>query len=154
VRRVAIPLVLVVVALTQITLAHTAALTPWKGGGFGMFASMDQLETRFVRIELVDPAGDALPVAIDRFAGSADVGDLLERARALPDQGSLEAVAERVRTRRWTQEDGTAVPSADEELGDTVDLQLIRVSVWVYLYDRSERALVPERLAETSVPAG
>ena len=35
------PLLLVVVALGQVTLAKTVGLTAWKGGGFGMFSTLD-----------------------------------------------------------------------------------------------------------------
>lgn len=41
---------LIVVALTQVLLAKTADLSPWKGGGFGMFATTDGTAFRHVRI--------------------------------------------------------------------------------------------------------
>ena len=41
---------LVVVAITQVLLAKTADLSPWKGGGFGMFATTDGTAFRHVRI--------------------------------------------------------------------------------------------------------
>jgi hypothetical protein len=37
---------LVVVAGAQVTLATTAGLSPWKGGGFGMFATTDDAGRR------------------------------------------------------------------------------------------------------------
>jgi hypothetical protein len=43
-------LLLVAVALHQIYLVRTADLTPWKGGGFGMFASTDGLPQRTVLV--------------------------------------------------------------------------------------------------------
>ena len=46
---------LVVVASTQIVLARTADLSPWKGGGFGMFATSDGTSTRFVRLYVRGP---------------------------------------------------------------------------------------------------
>ncbi|MEM9267148.1 MAG: hypothetical protein AAGA46_16655 [Cyanobacteria bacterium P01_F01_bin.13] len=50
----AIPLLLTTVALRQIVLVHTAGLSPWHGGGFGMFASVDRDERRVVTTQLVD----------------------------------------------------------------------------------------------------
>ena len=48
---VALPaLLLVSVACCQIALTRTAQLSPWKGGGFGMFASLDGLGFRRVRL--------------------------------------------------------------------------------------------------------
>jgi hypothetical protein len=48
---VATPVVLLVlVAVAQIILARTASLTPWKGGGFGMFSTNDHAGHRMLRI--------------------------------------------------------------------------------------------------------
>jgi hypothetical protein len=47
---------LVLVALVQIGLTRTSALTPWKGGGFGMFATLDH--GAFRRVEVVIDAPD------------------------------------------------------------------------------------------------
>jgi len=48
-------LLLVVVASTQIVLTRVADLSPWKGGGFGMFATSDGTATRFVRLYVRAP---------------------------------------------------------------------------------------------------
>ncbi|MEM6253615.1 MAG: hypothetical protein AAF821_11895 [Cyanobacteria bacterium P01_D01_bin.156] len=48
----AIPLLLITVAVRQIVLVNTAGLSPWHGGGFGMFASMDRDERRVVTAQL------------------------------------------------------------------------------------------------------
>jgi hypothetical protein len=54
--RVWVPaLLLVVVASTQIVLSRVADLSPWKGGGFGMFATSDGTATRFVRLYVRAP---------------------------------------------------------------------------------------------------
>ena len=50
----AIPLLLTTVALRQIVLVHTVGLSPWHGGGFGMFASIDRDERRVVTTQLID----------------------------------------------------------------------------------------------------
>ncbi|MBT9313893.1 hypothetical protein [Leptothoe spongobia] len=50
----AVPLLLTTVALRQIILVHTAGLSPWHGGGFGMFASIDRDERRVVTTQLID----------------------------------------------------------------------------------------------------
>lgn len=54
--RVWLPVVvLIVVAIVQVVLAKTAALGPWKGGGFGMFATTDGSQFRRVRIFVEAP---------------------------------------------------------------------------------------------------
>ena len=44
---------LVVVALVQITLAQAANLDPWKGGGFGMFSTLDRIASRQLRASML-----------------------------------------------------------------------------------------------------
>jgi hypothetical protein len=41
------------VALTQIGLARRAGLSPWKGGGFGMFSTLDTRPHRYLRIRVL-----------------------------------------------------------------------------------------------------
>ena len=41
---------LVVVGCTQVSFARTAGLSPWKGGGFGMFSTTDDAGRRGVRV--------------------------------------------------------------------------------------------------------
>lgn len=54
--RVWVPaVVLVVVAMTQMLLARTTALSPWKGGGFGMFSTTDGIASRYVRVFVQAP---------------------------------------------------------------------------------------------------
>ncbi|EKV03647.1 hypothetical protein Lepto7375DRAFT_5956 [Leptolyngbya sp. PCC 7375] len=50
----AIPLLLTGVALRQIILVQTIGLSPWHGGGFGMFASIDRDERRVIKTRLID----------------------------------------------------------------------------------------------------
>ncbi len=48
-------MLLVIVALTQIGIARCDHLTPWKGGGFGMFASLDHGAFRGVDVMVEAP---------------------------------------------------------------------------------------------------
>ena len=50
-------LCLLIVAALQITLAHRAGLSPWKGGGFGMFAAIDSPGMRVLTVVGIDSAG-------------------------------------------------------------------------------------------------
>ena len=51
----AAPLLLIVMALRQLILAQTMGLSPWKGGGFGMFASLDKSQSRLLVIQGITP---------------------------------------------------------------------------------------------------
>lgn len=57
------PLILVIVAGTQLYNAHFRNLTPWEGGGFGMFSTVDSLENRLLRCTLITDRGD-FPVEV------------------------------------------------------------------------------------------
>jgi hypothetical protein len=82
--------VLCAVALHQIELARAHDLSPWKGGGFGMFSTTDAGRQRDLRVYLVEP-GRVRPVAIP-----APLDELALRAAALPTPARLRRLAARV----------------------------------------------------------
>jgi hypothetical protein len=91
---VALPAVLLVaVAAVQITLTRTAALTPWKGGGFGMFSTSDHAGERALRI--VVTARDRS----EEIAVSPSLQDAADRATALPGERQLMRLARLVAAR-------------------------------------------------------
>lgn len=85
------------VAIVQIALAHTAGLTPWKGGGFGMFSTLDHSGYRGVDVIVEGPDRSeqlTIPESLDVAAA---------RAAAYPTTGFLRRLAEGVvaRERRY-----------------------------------------------------
>jgi hypothetical protein len=72
---VALPsLILAAVAAIQMVLSLTMGLSPWKGGGFGMFASTDGLPFRDVRVFVSAPARSEevlIPPSLARAAAAA-----------------------------------------------------------------------------------
>ena len=76
-RRAMLPAaLLVVVAGGQLVLAQTAMLSPWKGGGFGMFASLDGRPFRYVRIFVEAPGRSeerAVPPSLEDLAAAAEI---------------------------------------------------------------------------------
>ena len=92
-RRLAIALpaaLLLTIALTQMTLARTADLSPWKGGGFGMFASVDGLPFRWVRLYVAAPARS------EELALPASLEDQAHRVVTWPHRRAIEALARAV----------------------------------------------------------
>jgi hypothetical protein len=91
--RTAPAVLLAVVAVCQIVLSKTADLTPWKGGGFGMFATLDHNAYR--RLEVV--------VEGTERSETLDIPPSLEadaaRAAAFPAQWMLRSLAEGVAAR-------------------------------------------------------
>ncbi|MFK8004082.1 MAG: hypothetical protein AB8H86_31240 [Polyangiales bacterium] len=80
-------LLLAVVAAVQIVRAHSLDQSPWCGGGFGMFATVDG-RTRFLRI--VDDEGNARPVPVSAEA-------LVREALVVVDDESLALLAVELR---------------------------------------------------------
>jgi hypothetical protein len=65
------PAVLLAVATVQLAASQQRGLSPWKGGGFGMFATVDSPAARFLRIRLLGPDRE-LPVLVpDRLRRAA-----------------------------------------------------------------------------------
>jgi hypothetical protein len=87
----AVPVLLAVVALTQITAAHAADLTPWKGGGFGMFTNIDRIIERSLHITVYTSSGEA--VVLTDTETAAQIAEALaqrsKRVRAMPDTKTL-----------------------------------------------------------------
>lgn len=78
---------LMLLALAQIGLAFGAGLSPWKGGGFGMFATNDHDAFRTLRIRAIGPEGE------HRLALPSDLQRAALGARALPREAALRRLA-------------------------------------------------------------
>jgi hypothetical protein len=78
---------LVLVATGQMALSGVAALTPWKGGGFGMFSTNDHAAHRTIRI-IVTARDRSEEIAI-----SPSLEDAASRAAMLPGRRELERLA-------------------------------------------------------------
>jgi hypothetical protein len=115
---------LVLLACVQIGLAFVADLSPWKGGGFGMFSSNDHGSFRSVRVFAEDANGERrLDVPADRLQA-------LFRVRELPDARALRAFARSLAPR---------APGA----------AAIRVEVWRARFDGELRASYERLASET-----
>lgn len=100
-RRAALaPLCLCLVAAFHVIRVWTANQTPWKGGGFGMFSTVDDESARFLRCYLVTEDGE-LPLALPPAADQT-VAEL----RAAPTQAGLDQLAEKLASQPWRWRDG------------------------------------------------
>jgi len=94
------PLLLAVVAVVQIYRAHAFDQSPWKGGGFGMFSTVDSPGARYVRAFLVTDTGEELEVPTPTLAALA-----IERVRVIPEAAPLGDIAELIVQTRWVWAD-------------------------------------------------
>jgi hypothetical protein len=95
-RRIAIAgpsALLCLIAGAQMILASTAGLSPWKGGGFGMFASIDGVPFRWVRL-YVHAAERSEEIALP-----ASLEDAADRVAAWPHRRAMDALAHAVAAR-------------------------------------------------------
>lgn len=91
-------LVLIAVALLQMVLTRTADLSPWKGGGFGMFATIDGTAFRHLRIIVEAPErSEELEIAPSQEILAAQV-------RLFPSDPMFAALAKAVVTREQRYE--------------------------------------------------
>ena len=86
------PSVLFGVALIQLTLAFSRDLSPWKGGGFGMFASVDAPSMRELDCTAVTENGKT--IRIDALLLWDE--DREDSQRAMPHQTALFHLAQRL----------------------------------------------------------
>jgi hypothetical protein len=105
---------LVALACTQIALAYTVQLSPWKGGGFGMFATNDHGAFRTVRVYALLPDGER------RIEVPPELRREELRARELPSARAL---------RRFAGRMAPLAPEAAE----------LRAEVWLIEFDAALR---------------
>jgi hypothetical protein len=81
--------ILIIVACLQIVLTQVTNLSPWKGGGFGMFAAIDAPAMRVILATGLDQDNQLLRLDIS----SAIEHSTLRRILTLPKASDLEQVA-------------------------------------------------------------
>jgi len=106
----AAPIVLIGIACLQLYLAHVHDLTPWKGGGFGMFSTVDSQGARFLRIYLLTAEGEfpvEVPPSMKSMAGEI---------RYLPTSGRLFGLAHELAQASWVSYDNDVLGQPLERL--------------------------------------
>jgi len=89
------PALLCLIACAQIYSATTGSLSPWKGGGFGMFSTVDSPDARFLRIYLIND-GEEIPVLVPD-----SLKTLARKAQTVPSPALLSDLAERLARGTW-----------------------------------------------------
>jgi hypothetical protein len=147
-RRAALaPLCLCLVAGLHVVRVWAARQTPWKGGGFGMFSTVDSEANRFLRTYLITDSGElplSLPPALDKRAAEQ---------RAAPSKAGLREIASRVAAQNWRPGGKCGelepVPLA-EHSADAVAFRAVRVECWRLRFDARGEQLRAERMVEAT----
>lgn len=129
-------LLLVAVAIAQIVAAKTGPLSPWLGGGFGMFATTDAPTRRHLHAVALR-AGMRQEIDIPRRLGRE-----VRAAVGLPSERRLTAIARELEAALREDGDTRAAP-----------LEEIAVTVFRVHYDRDTLAPTGEPIASLRVPA-
>ncbi len=79
--------ILVGVALSQIVLAQRSGLSPWSGGGFGMFSTTDAGARRHLHVFVLRPGLER------ELPPPQALQELTRRVRVLPSERNLRALA-------------------------------------------------------------
>ncbi len=84
-----VPVLLIGIAVQQMLWVHVDGLSPWKGGGFGMFSTVDK---RILRVQVV--RGEGPPYSLDLISTNPVFETAKSRAITKPDEAALTKVAE------------------------------------------------------------
>jgi hypothetical protein len=92
---------LIAVALTHLYRVDTLDLTPWKGGGFGMFSTLDGRDNRRLLVHLESPSESGTRRTVAELPRTRRVEWLAEQARAMPTAERLQHLADELATQPW-----------------------------------------------------
>lgn len=142
------PLVLVVVAVVHLVFVHRNELSRWKGGGFGMFSTIESPSNRIVTCELLKRSAEGVE---DFEAGKVQlpktepVKEAVRRIKAVPSETAGLELANYLNALHWFTGSDTGDSSVDGlgakavHLTDVVAMRVnaravtqdaVRVSVW------------------------
>ena len=117
----AAPVLLVAIASAHLHATHAHGLTPWKGGGFGMFSTVDSRGARFVRTYIENHAGDRsfeMPV---RIPNHEHFKQQVRFVRAMPVETRVQKLAKTLASLHWGYfvTKGTSDTPPSDEGGDS-----------------------------------
>jgi len=169
------PGILVGIALFQIILTFAVDLTPWKGGGFGMFSTIDGPDMRLIWCEGTTLDGESIlidaPLAVseDEESGMQAIpkqralfklGHMLMGMEFVPDTAGDRAVATKLREENPEVDFGFGMGddlsqgfyrpmrSSDPEDDSIVELDSVRLRWWKVVYDSENNLIRTEPLGE------
>jgi hypothetical protein len=125
-----VPTLLLANAAAQLLVARYRQIPPWKGGGFGMFSTVDRPHTRTISAEAVTARGERVWLDLGPTVRRMDPSFLSMRR-----DDELRALAERALR---------GAPAADRDAGGgarEARLAWVRLRQWRLGYDAASRRL-------------
>lgn len=162
--------ILIIVAAIQAFRVSNQDLSPWKGGGFGMFSTIDAPTSRYIAGYLITE-NELVPIAIPQEYQKEHV-----YVCTLPSMDSLKHLAEMMAPRIWITEEQSAAglnpqgkkptgePSVPEKQAralrddehfphdaERVSVLGVHLEVWRYRYSLNNNLLKAEKVIQIDV---
>jgi len=154
------PTLLVAVVGTHAYLVVAKNQTPWEGGGFGMFSTVDKRQARFVRGSLITEEGEAIRVRMP-----SHLSTYLARMRARPTELRARRLADFLAAAEWVETDSsewaTVEPGSDDLAGryryrppheatdrPRAEVDSVRIEIWRYRFESRPYRLEAEPLVQ------
>ncbi len=93
-----VPGLLITVVCLQFYLVNTHNLSQWKGGGFGMFSTVDMPTERILYAEINTPKEESIPII---FPFSNEFNVLKEKVKSFPTTNNIDEILERLKQEDW-----------------------------------------------------
>lgn len=135
---------LIAIALNEVRLYHQENLTSWKGGGYGMFATIDKHSWRAVVVTLVfrDRNGEnerTLQVDLRSYLSliqdDADKSQHYEDTRSLPTQHNLSILAEQIASYKYITDQGLYAIANKDGFGTPISARQVKIEVYRLKYE-------------------
>ncbi|MCC5949771.1 MAG: hypothetical protein JJT89_15065 [Nitriliruptoraceae bacterium] len=142
------PLALVLVAVLQVWGVTQHDLSQWKGGGFGMFSTVDANANRVLDVRLVTEEG-AFPLTPAELVGVAPqgTGRFVSGTLTLPTDDRLDRIAELAERSAWYLDEQGAATSDPSSASPQLEVQAVEVTVYRPVPDRADQRLRFEPIA-------
>ena len=148
------PLILTMVAVTQVLVATISDLTPWRGGGFGMFSTLDSPNQRFLRVAATTSTeGEVLVDLRELFPDDSRGRTEVLKALAQPSRSNLDRLGSTLGSADLVSVDGVAV-ARDQVSGpyrEVGEIQSLRLSVWRPWLDLTTSEMRSELIIQRTV---
>jgi hypothetical protein len=125
--------ILITIACIQIFLVHTEGLSPWWGGGFGMFSTTDAWGTRHIHVFAIRP-GIRREIRVP-----SSLKDKVKRVLTLPTESNMRSLAIQL----------SDIPTPDSGPPEAIEIQ-----VWATHFDSDSLQPRSYILRSSRVPVG
>jgi len=147
-------IVLMLIAVRHNYLVRTTHITPWKGGGFGMFSKVFE---RFFKVHLLIN-GEKIPVKLPERK-LEEVHTVISKLRRYPNQADLQVVANAIKELSWVEsvDEASEIEGLPKLLRPTYfnenpknpfQVDSVEVEIWEVDMRIKQKALISKRLVK------